>query len=439
MRIKTLLLLLVAVGCGLGAAVMTQKLLNERNPPITLIRAKRDIAKWTAIKDDKWVTDNFDVQRIARDEVAPEVLAKSPVQDLHWLLSRTKDHVIAQKLSAGDPLMSEYVVEKTGIGIGLQRGFTAFTIRATGDTAGIVSANDWVKVLSVRKTPSGDKISKVLMQYVRVAAVDSVADRAQRDEKVAARAPATVTLEVTDEESKELKKAQEDGPLSLSVISYRDLELVDLDDRYKADKRKGEPEDRTKARPRLNTLIRVGYAALAIKTSAHNIAGGGIIPGDRVKVIGFRMVRTAAGEKKRPFLLMKNIRVVAVDDVTQKTEDLAGVVAKTVSLEVTEPEAKKIIESQDVGEIHLALMSEADLRDASEKSGRTAKTEAQLDSDREGDKLPDFDEDEKGGTKDKKDDAKEPKTKLITTIIAGPGTMILEQEVSGRTPVKPNK
>jgi hypothetical protein len=145
MKLKKVLLL-VAVGFGLAAAVLTQELWKDRNPPITLIRAKRDIAKWTPIRDEKWVAENFEVQQIPRNQMPADVLAKQPVQDLHWLLSRTKDHVIAQTMRTGDPLLTDNVVEKNagGIVIGGFPGFTAFTIKPSADSAGpgFVSTDD---------------------------------------------------------------------------------------------------------------------------------------------------------------------------------------------------------------------------------------------------------------------------------------------------------
>jgi hypothetical protein len=138
-------------------------------------------------------------------------------------------------------------------------------------------------------------------------------------------------------------------------------------------------------------------------------------------------------------MLMKNIKVIAVDDVTEKNkEDLAGVVGKTITLEVTEPEAKKLLESQELADLHLGLMSKSDLLDLSDKSGRTFKTEEQLDNDREGEKLPDFDEEEKDKDKgkEKKDDNKAARRPGLLTIIAGPGTGVYTQDENGVNPVK---
>jgi Flp pilus assembly protein CpaB len=295
-----------------------------------------------------------------------------------------------------------------------------------------------VKIIGVRKTPSGDKIPKVLMQYVRVAAVGNIGGQREKDETNAPGAHGAVTLEVTDQEAKILKRAQEDGPLSLSVISLKDLEQVELEDRYKPDKRKGEPDLPSSARLKPQDLVRVGYMAYTVANRPYG-SGGSLAPGDRVKVIGFRMVRTAAGEKKKPFKLMKNIRVIAVDDVTEKNkEELAGVVGKTFTLEVTESEAKKLFESIKVDYLYLGMMSKSDLLDLADQSGHTFKTEEQLDNDREGEKLPDFGEEEKDTDKDKKDEPKARRPMGIS-IIQGPGSVIVPIDEANAAPTKPKK
>lgn len=442
MKPKTMILLIVAVGCGLGAAVMAQKMMNDRNPPVKLIKAQKDIAKWTTIKNDEWIGENFVLIEVPRDQVPPDILAKNPVQDLMWLSRKTKDHVIDKKMMPGDVLLPENVVEKNagGLASALHRGYTAFTIRATADsaTAGFIAPDDWVKVISVRKLPSGDKIPKVLMQNVRVAAVDNLSERGPKDEKAQAKPPATVTLEVTDEESKELKKAQEEGPLSLSLISFKDLEHLELEDRYKAENRKGEQEKAKSERPKLTDLIRPGFTAFGVKATAEGSAGGAIIPGNRVKVVGFRKVLISGNEKKKPFLLMKNIKVVAVDDVTEKNrEDLAGIVAKTITLEVTEPEAKKLLESQEEAGLHLGLMSKSDLVDKSDPTGKTLKTDEQLDNEREGEKLPDFFSNVEEEKKPEKKEEKVVKKTSTLSILAGPASQVYQREGDQLAPSTP--
>src|SRR5206468_6128272 len=93
-------------------------------------------------------------------------------------------------------------------------------------------------------------------------------------------------------------------------------------------------------------------------------------------VIG--LFRDARSNKKIPQLLMKNIRVMAVDNETvEDTSALANLVAKTITLEVTDAEAKQLLQAQDETELSLGLISKADLR----------RPEAELDADRKGEDL----------------------------------------------------
>src|SRR5437870_12752847 len=56
MKPKTMILMVVAVACGLGASYMTSKLLADRNKPqetpgVPVLVAKERIPAWLAIKD----------------------------------------------------------------------------------------------------------------------------------------------------------------------------------------------------------------------------------------------------------------------------------------------------------------------------------------------------------------------------------------------------
>lgn len=51
MKSKTVILMVVAVVCGLAASYMTSRLLADRNEKIKVLVAKRKFNRWTHVKN----------------------------------------------------------------------------------------------------------------------------------------------------------------------------------------------------------------------------------------------------------------------------------------------------------------------------------------------------------------------------------------------------
>ncbi|KAB0265758.1 Flp pilus assembly protein CpaB [Microvirga brassicacearum] len=112
----------------------------------------------------------------------------------------------------------------------------------------------------------------------------------------------------------------------------------------------------------LASMLPSGKRAVAIRVSAESTAGGFILPNDRVDVI--QNVSSAAGEGKTENTsrtLLRNVRVLAVDQKADETKGQLVVVGKTATLEVTPTEAEIIASAQAAGTLSLALRSIADL------------------------------------------------------------------------------
>jgi Flp pilus assembly protein CpaB len=337
------------------------------------------------------------------------------VQDKDWkedLKKYYKYYIFDKKLPAGQMLSTSYLIEreKAGLASKLREGFTAFALPVTPNSgvAGLIQPDDYVKVVSTKKMPSGEKLPKVLMQNIRVVAVDQMSER----EPSTAGGPApkvatTVTLEVTDEEAKTLRVAKDESPLDLSLIAFENVrkmmeerekkhnELEEKfagkeDDKSKKEKqsdldifvrqqRLGEQESTKPSKARIDDLLRPGYHAFGVKATPDSAAGGFILPGNRVNILGLKKLKNLKGEeKKHSFLLMKNIRVVTVDDITTEDKNVTQMLAKTINVEVTDAEGKKLQEAADEAELRLVVIGKADL---------AGKTEAELDADRGGESL----------------------------------------------------
>lgn len=109
----------------------------------------------------------------------------------------------------------------------------------------------------------------------------------------------------------------------------------------------------------MSSILPAGKRAVATEISAHTGAGGFILPNDRVDVI---MVRRGDSGTYLTETILKNIRVLAIDQRIQETQDgKKTAVGSTATLELTPTQAKVVAVAQQVADrLTLALRSVAD-------------------------------------------------------------------------------
>ncbi len=116
----------------------------------------------------------------------------------------------------------------------------------------------------------------------------------------------------------------------------------------------------------LAAALGAGMRAVTVPVSAQTSVAGFVFPGDRVDLV---LTQTVAGGGEGPPLkaaetVLRNLRVLATDQRTDKQTDDAGktVVStySTVTLEATPRIAEKIAVAQTVGSLSLSLRSLAD-------------------------------------------------------------------------------
>lgn len=237
MRSRTVQVLVVAVGFGLLAAYLVSRFVPPPAPPaVPVLVAKQPIPRWTAIKD---LENLFEQTEVSANVQLPSQYVKNFAQ----IKERAKDLLVEKAMKPGEPLSLEYLIERSqgGLAAVLRPGYTGFAVHVTADSAvsGLIQPeSNHVKVFSVRRSGEGKKESRLLMKNIRVVAVDRVMDPSQEK---GGHVPSTITLEVTDNEVKTLRLAQEEGSLALGLISLADAR--DLADR------KGEPVPEEKVVP----------------------------------------------------------------------------------------------------------------------------------------------------------------------------------------------
>ncbi len=132
---------------------------------------------------------------------------------------------------------------------------------------------------------------------------------------------------------------------------------------------KGEPLRKTKlvgeGNSFMSSILPKGSRAVATQISADTSAGGFILPNDYVDVIMTRKSTKADGENFQTETILKNIKVLAIDQAIQEDEEGRRVkVGETATLELTPQQAEIITVAQQMADrLTLALRSVADTQE----------------------------------------------------------------------------
>lgn len=110
-----------------------------------------------------------------------------------------------------------------------------------------------------------------------------------------------------------------------------------------------------------------GMRAMAIRVTVETAAGGFILPGDRVDVVLTRETNLSnmgaqEGDRSKftSATVMRNIKVLAIDQSTRAGDDAQAVVGATATLEVSPGDAEALALAKSEGELSLVLRSYAD-------------------------------------------------------------------------------
>lgn len=211
MKPKTMILMIVAVGCGLGASIMTSRLLAERKDkdqgeattPVLVAKAK--VTGWTEIKDPGKMFEikNYPVS------LAP----KGPIGELE----RVKGKKLNKNIAEGYALTEADVLNKEQASISDQllpgQRATAIKINAQGLAGGFVLPGSRVDILLTSKR-NGTATARTVLQHVLVMAIDNQDTRNPETKSILGQ---TVTVAATSAEASRLMLAASLGDLSLQV------------------------------------------------------------------------------------------------------------------------------------------------------------------------------------------------------------------------------
>jgi pilus assembly protein CpaB len=225
MKPKTMMLMVVAIGCGLAASYMTSKLLAERNntqpeePKVPILVAKIRVPAWVPIKEP---------EKYFEEREIPESLA--PKRGLKEM-SKIKGQRFLQPLSEGEYVLEDKLVnvEQAGLIAKLPPGMRAIALKVNAESlaGGFVLPGYRVDVVSTRRNNgnANDSSSRIILQNMLVLAVDTIANRDNQTNSILG---STVTLAATPEEAQRLSLAAALGELRLTLRTPDDNKIVRL-------------------------------------------------------------------------------------------------------------------------------------------------------------------------------------------------------------------
>jgi pilus assembly protein CpaB len=122
-------------------------------------------------------------------------------------------------------------------------------------------------------------------------------------------------------------------------------------------------------------VLQPGMRAMAVPVSVETAAGGFILPGDRVDVLLTRSLGSGPNGGSARFLsetVMRNVRVLAVDQTSTPVPGANAVVGAVATIEVSPTDAEALNLAQAQGDLSLTLRSYADITGP---TGRTVRHE----------------------------------------------------------------
>lgn len=221
MKSKTMILMAVAIGCGLVASYMTSRVIAERGnkeveeEKVTVLVAKQNLAMGTLIKDPEKF---FEEKQFTKGEEPRKAIQA---------FDQLKDHRLNKPLSAEQFVTPDDLSDRNGEGLQglMKKGMRAVALKVNADSAvgGFVLPHSRVDIVSVIRRNENETLSKIILQNILVLAVDQTQTRPDDKQAVVAN---TVTVQVTPPQAEALQLAKEMGTLSLILRSFDDEDKV---------------------------------------------------------------------------------------------------------------------------------------------------------------------------------------------------------------------
>ena len=124
-------------------------------------------------------------------------------------------------------------------------------------------------------------------------------------------------------------------------------------------------------------VLQPGMRAVSVPIANDSAAGGFVLPGDRVDVVQSR----EAGEDEKGYVtetLLRNVRVLAIDQATEPDKDARTIVGSVATLEVPAGDVEVLTRGRAQGPVILALRAYSDIGGPVGRGGRSADTTVRI-------------------------------------------------------------
>jgi pilus assembly protein CpaB len=245
MKPKTLILMVIAVTCGLGASYMTSQLLAERSQPeappempkVTVLVAKRPLSPGTLLKNPE---EDFTTKQFEKGQEPANALAD---------VNQVRGERLKRSLRVGDYVSKDDLVDKNGSSIAddLPQGMRAIGLPVNQLVSASGFANlpgSHVDILWTGRGNTPDSnFTKVLLEDVKILAADTT-DRVDDKKWVVA---SVVTVALSVEDSLLASIAMDTGKMSFLLRNSIDQRPVEVEKKTLVDvvrpRKKAETEE----------------------------------------------------------------------------------------------------------------------------------------------------------------------------------------------------
>ncbi len=230
MKLKTMVLLAMALGCGLVAMVGVQQVLAERKSSggnkVSVLVARMEIDAGAELKEENVAFEEREVQTVPQGAVTDA--------------EQYKRRATTVRLFPGELILQAKMGEPGVIGVAAQipKGMrvVAVPVNATSSISGMVTAGNKVDiVLTYARQKNGVqfKKTKTILTNIEIFSVDKVRHQDSADASKASAKPENVSLLVTPQQAQTLSYATQNGQLQLTLRSTTDdvaVETTEIDD-----------------------------------------------------------------------------------------------------------------------------------------------------------------------------------------------------------------
>jgi len=204
MKPKTLILLVVAIGCGLVAAFLASQATGKGQvTTVPIVVTKAEVRQGTFVTDSN-VDNLFELKEWTREAVPPNT-----VTDIKEL----KKKLVQRTLDPGAPVNKRDVADSEGLAKTLSTGQRAVTLQVTINSAvaGFILPGSHVDLIANMPDPKEPQkiMSKIFLQNVLVLAVNTE-DSKPENSKVMQQ-PGLVTLALSPEDAEKAIRVAKDG------------------------------------------------------------------------------------------------------------------------------------------------------------------------------------------------------------------------------------